>query len=55
MKNQFPNMEQRKQIAKDLDLTQQHIQVGMMIFCEPCVHHVFKRLIRLETNGLVHG
>ena len=28
VKNQFPNMEQRKQIAKDLDLTQQHIQVG---------------------------
>ena len=27
VKNQFPNMEQRKQIAKDLDLTQQHIQV----------------------------
>lgn len=27
VKNQFPSMEQRKQIAKDLDLTQQHIQV----------------------------
>lgn len=28
-KNQFPSMEQRKQIAKDLDLTQQHIQVSL--------------------------
>lgn len=28
LKNQFPNMEQRKRIAKELDLTQQHIQVG---------------------------
>ena len=31
VKNQFPNMEQRKQIAKDLDLTQQHIQVGVCV------------------------
>lgn len=29
VKNQFPSMEQRKQIAKDLDLTQQHIQVSL--------------------------
>ena len=28
LKNQFPNMEQRRQIAKALDLTQQHIQVS---------------------------
>ena len=27
LKNQFPNMEQRRNIAKALDLTQQHIQV----------------------------
>ena len=27
VKTQFPNMEQRRKIAKDLDLTQQHIQV----------------------------
>ena len=27
LKNQFPNMEHRKKIAKHLDLTQQHIQV----------------------------
>ena len=32
VKNPFPNMEQRKLIAKDLDLTQQHIQVKTMCY-----------------------
>ena len=31
VKNQFPNMEQRKKIAKTLDLTQQHIQVCVCV------------------------
>ena len=31
LKNQFPNMEQRKKIAKTLDLTQQHIQVCLWL------------------------
>ena len=31
--NQFPNMEQRKKIAKTLDLTQQHIQVCVSPLC----------------------
>ena len=37
LKNQFPNMDQRKQIAKDLDLTQQHIQVGLSDSDTMCV------------------